>query len=86
MDPLGPLLGRPLASLGRLLAALGALLNALGPLLGRSLAHLVAPGRFWAALMTPGRVPRVSQDPFWNDFGTVGGRFGDELGKNLGTT
>ena len=81
----GPL-GSLLAALGRSWGALGVLLGALGALLGRSWAHLCALGRFWAPLGTPGRVPRASRDSFWDDFGTLWGRFGDDLGRNLGTT
>ena len=74
LEPPGLCFGRSWASLGRLLAALGALLGALGPLLcaleallERSLLHLVALERFWAAPGTLGRVPRASRDEFWDD-------------------
>ena len=76
-------LGRSWGSLGLSWGSLGALLCALGALLGRSLAHLVALERFSAAPGRLGRVPRASRDPFWDDFGSFWGRFGQEFENNL---
>ena len=76
-------------ALGALLDALGALsgrsLGALGALLDWSLALLGALGPFRAALETPGKVPRASREPLCDDFGTLWGQFGYNLGRNLGT-
>ena len=90
LEPPGLSFGWSWASLGRLLGALGALLGSVGALLGlsyallgRSLAHLVALERFSAAPGRLGRVPRASRDPFWDDFGSFWGRFGQEFENNL---
>ena len=69
----------PWGALGRPLGALGCSRGTLVRVRGRSVVLLGASG-------APGRVPRASQDPFWDDFGALWEGFGDDFGRNLGAT